>query len=125
MKSRTRLPVPFLVVLLLVLPAGMSAPGGENARYARSFDTGWRFRAGDLPGAEQLQFDDGAWRRLDVPHDWSIEGPFDQANKTGGAGAFLPSGVAWYRKHFAVPPVSGDSSAKESCRRLSGLAASR
>lgn len=38
-----------------------------------------------------------------MPHDWSIEGPFAQTNKTGGAGGFLPSGVGWYRKHFTLP----------------------
>jgi beta-galactosidase len=38
-----------------------------------------------------------------VPHDWSIEGTFDEKNPTGGAGGFLPSGVAWYRKHFKTP----------------------
>lgn len=37
-----------------------------------------------------------------MPHDWSIEGPFDAKNPTIGSGGFLPSGVAWYRKHFTV-----------------------
>ncbi len=40
---------------------------------------------------------------LNVPHDWSIEGPFDEKNPTGGAGGFLPAGVGWYRKHFTLP----------------------
>ena len=38
-----------------------------------------------------------------MPHDWSIEGPFDQAAPTRGSGAFLPAGVGWYRKHFTLP----------------------
>lgn len=73
------------------------------ARFATSFDQDWRFFKGDAAGAEQLNFDDRAWRRLDVPHDWSIEGPFDKNNKTGGAGGFLPAGIGWYRKHFTIP----------------------
>ena len=48
-------------------------------------------------------FSDSNWRKLDVPHDWSIEGPFDQKNPTGAAGGFLPAGVGWYRKHFTLP----------------------
>jgi beta-galactosidase len=47
-------------------------------------------------------FDDSAWRKLDVPHDWGIEGPFraDLDNNTGK----LPwKGIGWYRKHFALP----------------------
>src|SRR5262249_1328019 len=35
--------------------------------------------------------------------DWSIEGPFDRDAPAGGAGAFLPTGVGWYRKHFTLP----------------------
>ena len=61
------------------------------------------FLKADAPGAEQPQFDDSAWRKLDVPHDWSIEGPFAETNKTGGAGGFLPSGIGWYRKDFTLP----------------------
>ena len=75
----------------------------QSARVTQSFDADWRFLKADAPGAEQNQFDDSAWRQLDVPHDWSIEGPFDEANKTGTAGAFLPAGVGWYRKHFTLP----------------------
>ncbi|HSY16927.1 MAG TPA: glycoside hydrolase family 2 TIM barrel-domain containing protein [Candidatus Acidoferrales bacterium] len=73
-----------------------SAPAAEN------FDAGWLFLKADAPGAEQAAFADSAWRKLDLPHDWSIEGPFAETNKTGGAGAFLPSGIGWYRKHFSL-----------------------
>lgn len=72
-------------------------------RTSLSFDPGWRFFKGDAKGAEAAVFDDSAWRTLDLPHDWSIEGPFAKTNKTGGAGAFLPSGVGWYRKAFTLP----------------------
>ncbi|MDR3458388.1 MAG: glycoside hydrolase family 2 TIM barrel-domain containing protein [Verrucomicrobiae bacterium] len=74
-----------------------SAPAAEN------FDAGWLFLKADAPGAEQAAFADSTWRQLDLPHDWSIEGPFAETNQTGGAGAFLPSGIGWYRKHFSLP----------------------
>jgi beta-galactosidase len=46
-------------------------------------------------------FDDSQWRQLDLPHDWGIEGPFNQAYP--GETAKLPYwGVGWYRKHFDV-----------------------
>jgi beta-galactosidase len=73
------------------------------ARGVFSFDSDWRFLKGDAAGAEQPDFNDTVWRKLDVPHDWSIEGPFDRNNPTGGAGGFLPSGIGWYRKHFTLP----------------------
>ena len=39
----------------------------------QSFDLGWRFFRGDVAGAENPGFDDSNWRRIDLPHDWSIE----------------------------------------------------
>ena len=71
-----------------------------------SLDADWRFLKRDETGAEQPAFADASWRALDVPHDWSIEGPVDEKNPTTGAGAFLPSGVSWYRKHFRLPANS-------------------
>jgi beta-galactosidase len=59
-----------------------------------------RLGASGAPSA--AAFDDAAWRALDVPHDWAIEGPFrdDLPNDTGK----LPwKGIGWYRKHFTVP----------------------
>jgi beta-galactosidase len=47
-------------------------------------------------------FDDAKWRKLDLPHDWGIEGPFDP--KGNGETAKLPwAGVGWYRKTFDLP----------------------
>lgn len=74
-----------------------------QARVTTPFDSDWLFRIGDESGVEKADFADSSWRKLNVPHDWSIEGPFDAKNPTGGAGGFLPSGVGWYRKHFSVP----------------------
>jgi beta-galactosidase len=75
----------------------------DQVRQQIPMDAGWKFSLGDFDGANRPDFDDHAWRGLDVPHDWSIEGPFDRMNPAGGAGAFLPAGVAWYRKHFTLP----------------------
>lgn len=74
------------------------------ALHAQSLDRGWRFHRGDAPGAERPDFKAAAdWPAIDLPHDWSIEGPFEQKNPAGGAGAFLPSGVAWYRTNLPLP----------------------
>ena len=50
----------------------------------------------------QPGFDDEAWRRLSLPHDWAIEGPFDQ-KLPGDTGKLPWQGVGWYRKHFIAP----------------------
>src|SRR5262245_57732129 len=49
----------------------------------------------------QRNFDDRAWRRLNLPHDWGIEGPFKQ-EYPGETGKLPWWGVGWYRKHFTV-----------------------
>jgi beta-galactosidase len=83
-------------------PAG-EAPKTASHRAQMSMDSGWKFALGELPGAEQIGVNDAAWRSLSVPHDWSIEGPFAETNRTGGAGGFLPAGIGWYRKAFTLP----------------------
>src|SRR5262249_18363591 len=50
----------------------------------------------------QPGFGDSAWRKLNLPHDWGIEGPFKQ-EYPGETGKLPWWGVAWYRKHFNVP----------------------
>src|SRR2546427_1386631 len=72
-------------------------------RQATSFDQGWRFHLGDVPGAQDPAFADASWRTLDLPHDWSIEGEFSEQNPAGVAGGALPGGVGWYRKTFTMP----------------------
>jgi beta-galactosidase len=85
------------------LPAQVTVTPMHRARTVIPFDASWRFLKGDAPGAEKPEFDDSGWRTVDVPHDWSIEGPFDPNAPTGGAGGFLPAGVGWYRRHFTFP----------------------
>src|SRR6476659_8894206 len=50
----------------------------------------------------QRDFDDRGWRQLNLPHDWGIEGPFDQA-LPGETGKLPWAGVGWYRKHLSIP----------------------
>lgn len=61
----------------------------------------WKFHLGDVPDADYMGYDDSAWRTVDIPHDWSVEHPFDKAHASGTG--YLPGGTAWYRKHFTLP----------------------
>ena len=79
-----------------------------QAREIRPLDAGWSFFPGDAAGAEQAEFDSSAWAEVDVPHDWSISGNFERDAPTTGAGAWLPSGVVWYRKKLELPADLGD-----------------
>jgi beta-galactosidase len=56
----------------------------------------------------QPGFDDSAWRKLNLPHDWGIEGPFKQ-EYPGETGKLPWWGIGWYRKHFTVPEFDKDN----------------
>lgn len=100
----------FLLVLTLagcsLLPAVSDA---QNRQYL-SMDLNWKFARGDHQQAKSPGFDDGGWRELDLPHDWSIEGEFTRDAPTGGSGGYLPTGMGWYRKTFNVPESMLDKS---------------
>lgn len=58
-----------------------------------------------LPGGQtpaEVDFDESAWRTLNVPHDWGIEGPF-RDDLPGDTGKLPWKGIGWYRKHYSVP----------------------
>ena len=89
----------------LLLGALITAAGPAAAQRQRfSMDPGWRFTLGDPAGAERPGFADQGWRRLDLPHDWSIEGTPRRDAPAGGRGGYYPTGVGWYRKAFRLPP---------------------
>lgn len=87
-------------VLLLFCITANAQTG--TPRVIKSFDNDWKFFKGDAEGAEKPDFSDVSWRSLSVPHDWSIEGPYDRNNTTGRGGGYLPDGTGWYRKTFSL-----------------------
>jgi len=94
---------------LLVWVSGMamassSVPSSAVGRVHMNFDASWKFVQKDIPGAEQADFDDSAWRVLNLPHDWSIEGEYDENNPMGQQCGYLPAGFGWYRKTIKVNP---------------------
>ncbi|WP_289062337.1 beta-galactosidase GalB [uncultured Zobellia sp.] len=89
----------FTFLLQFCFSFGQLSPDATNGDV--SFNSNWLFQKGDPSGAEKSTFKDAQWRKLNLPHDWAIEGPFDKKYnaRTGG----LPvHGTAWYRKHFTI-----------------------
>ncbi len=76
-----------------------------EARQRQSFDADWFFVLADTARMSQTDYDDSFWRRLDLPHDWAIEGDFHAGNPSGASGGALPGGVGWYRKHFHLDNI--------------------
>lgn len=84
-----------------MLMLSISAFGQPRTRMG--FNKDWKFFLGDLSQAQSPVFNDQNWRKLTLPHDWSIEGKFDEKNPSKPEGGGLPTGIAWYRKEFDAP----------------------
>jgi beta-galactosidase/beta-glucuronidase len=83
----------FMVAFAQYLPA-------QTTRQTILFNNNWKFYKGDHPNAENVNTIDTGWRSVDLPHDWSIEGPF--SNQWASGTGFLPGGIGWYRKDFSL-----------------------
>jgi beta-galactosidase len=123
------------------------APASVTVRERLLLDFGWRFHLGHacdpakdfgfgkdqstyaksgfgVADAATAEFDDSAWRPIDLPHDWAVEllpvpttdPPKDDPRASHGfrplGRQFPENSIGWYRRRFALP-VSDDG------RRLS------
>ncbi|HWY78398.1 MAG TPA: beta-galactosidase GalA [Verrucomicrobiae bacterium] len=86
-------------------------------RQITSLDFGWRFHRGDIPGVlldspagQNLlptqdflgtAYDDSSWQTVSIPHDYIVEGIFDQ--NADGPHGYLPVEPSWYRKMISIP----------------------
>jgi beta-galactosidase len=121
---------PLLLLAVLLMPALLAAVedrslatrGDGPGRESLLLERGWSFHLGDVPmpvikghgesymnakagvahGAAQDTYDDSAWRTLDLPHDWAVEGGFDK-NENLSQG-YRARGVGWYRRQFMLEP---------------------
>jgi beta-galactosidase len=73
-------------------------------------DASWQFNRRDVPGAEEVSFDDSAWGTVTLPHTWNnLDG------QDGGNDYYR--GIGWYRRHYTVPD---DQAGKELFIRFDG-----
>jgi len=86
-------------------PTGASA-SAPTARQQTLLDADWLFHPGDLSGTQAVppDYDDTQWQRVNVPHDYVLEGTYARTtNFVIRCHAYLPYTPAWYRKHFFIP----------------------
>jgi beta-galactosidase len=69
-------------------------------RTRASLDFQWKFLKGDVANAERIDFDDRNWQDVNLPHDWTIEGPVEKSNDRNNG--FYPAGIGWYRRHLTL-----------------------
>ena len=110
-----------LPLIMLLVATTMSAQRKETI-----LRDGWKFSRGeglDATAPSQVGFNDSKWKKVKVPHDWAISGPFDKdidkqtvaieqngekqaTEKTGRSGALPWIGEGWYRTSFKVDKES-------------------
>ena len=98
MKKHTNIIALSILLFILQATSTVFAQGfGEKIL----FNDHWSFHLGDIEygGIEYLNH--SAWRVLDLPHDWSVEGVGSKNNSS--CTGFLAGGIAWYRKSFDMP----------------------
>ena len=77
-----------------------------QVRQVIDFNNNWKFYLGDDSAAVNPLYNDTKWRKLSLPHDWSIESNFMKDAPATNQGGSLPGGIGWYRKTFTVPAAS-------------------
>ncbi len=104
------------------LAHGATLAGG-NSRRRELMDFDWKFQIAKeklsarktaqssraaAPAEAASAFDDAAWRTVQLPHDYIVEGHYDRKGIQNHG--FLPLYSAWYRKRFDVPAGDGGKS---------------
>jgi beta-galactosidase len=90
----------WLGIILIINACTANKP--TNVRQVNDFTEDWKFSLGDTPLASEEKYDDSQWRKLNLPHDWSIEADFSADNPASPGGGALPGGTGWYRKTFVA-----------------------
>lgn len=91
-----------LNIILLFAASLLFSVAFANTNREQDFNFDWKFTLVETPEIpSQVPLDDSDWRTLRLPHDWSVEFPFDSIWE--GATGYLPGGVGIYQKHFTTP----------------------
>jgi beta-galactosidase len=96
--------VKFLLFIVSILCTDSLYAQSRNGdvRINQLFNFGWKFKIGEIPEAVNMNYNDADWRKLNLPHDFQLELPWDK-NANRGRG-FKPLGSGWYRKRFKADP---------------------
>ena len=93
-------------LLFLILMAILNQESNAQASFGKSqlINNGWYFSLDNPKGAEESAFNHEKWRKLDLPHDWSIEGHLSPS--LSSCTGYLPGGIGWYRKELDLSGIT-------------------
>ena len=66
-----------------------------------NFNRDWKFCLEDVTSGHLLNLNEDKFETVTIPHDYSIEQPYNQEDGDGCTG-YLVGGIGWYRKHFTT-----------------------
>jgi len=82
----------------LLLDFGWNLLMGDINAYTTDFTKGGMV-GGKMKDYFNPEFNDSAWRPINLPHDFEVE---QQLDKNAQSNSALPDGIAWYRRVFEV-----------------------
>lgn len=85
------------LLLLLIFPYSLILSAQVGFGDAQLFNDGWEFT---LDASTALPPNTAEWAKVDIPHDWSIEGT--PSRELASCTGYLPGGIGWYRKTFTI-----------------------
>lgn len=91
------------LLLCFLISFAVLRVSAQKTRIVSNFNNNWVFNLGDVSNGQAVALDASKWRKLNLPHDWSIEGEFSKDNPATPEGGALPGGIGWYRKTFTLP----------------------
>ena len=112
MKSNALLPLLAFTVLVPGNPAWAAEPPftpPASPRATYSFNSGWKFIRQDVPGAQEVSFDDSLWETVSTPHSFNDVDSFRVIIDHSGGDRGTYKGLNWYRKHFKLPAEAAGS----------------
>ena len=89
-----------IVSFSIMMSAALTMMAQVSFGNASKFNDNWLFNLEDNSASKEVKFDDKNWRKVNVPHDWSVE--FQTSAELASCTGYLPGGIAWYRKHFTI-----------------------
>ena len=105
MKSNPPLTLVTFIVLVSANPvwaaeSRYTPPASPRATY--NFNSGWKFIRQDVPGAQEMSFDDSLWETVSTPHSFNDVDSFRVIIDHSGGDRGTYKGLSWYRKHFKL-----------------------
>lgn len=91
----------FKIIVILLALSGTLNGWSQGFGNRELINADWYFNLGDSKYAGAEYFNHSEWRKLELPHDWSVESVASPslASCTG----YLPGGIGWYRKELDIP----------------------